>query len=828
MKKMPNNDKKDATLSAFLSETYQLPSLFTQPKPTAPLRVRSSSTSSCSSCTEYENVKLTNIKLCQELVELKSKSDSLTDVGEKLQQARKKLHSVHRNTKKKLNRRDKDISDAKKTVQNLEKKVCADDHHISKLRMNLDRLRHRVAYWQSKADVIDRDESDVEDDESSKCSRLKAEIAQLEEENLDLHDKVEEILSASTDQLVTYEKGKYTDDVRACCYELLALNVGVKKIKSVITAVLSNIAHKEVDRLPGRSVLCDMMVESLTIAQAQLGAELLQQTFDNCTLQTDGTTKYGTHFCTYDVANTDGTFSLGLRHVFSGSAQSTMDTLLEILDDLDVVRRKLSQSEVSSNIIAKIKNTMSDRHAANKLFSQLLSEYREDILSDVVAGWEDMTDKERDQLTRMNNFFCGLHFLVALADAAEATLKLWESSFEEDGSSEKQCSTTQRLIRTACKAFHARGSEQAGCSTNFRTYLRHKGVDKLPLAAFRGNRFNILFYDAAGVYFLRSYMTEYLTAHHGSSLNRLLQAVLADLKSDTNAAGCKALGIIDKIITGPFWRHLKTSTISILDMSSAYTEMKEKFDEWGDDSHSLMENKVTLFPDFTNTDDHVAQCLFQSSEYDGIVEELLQLLFKSFAQTTQRLLIDHLPGGEFHDVTDPVLIAETKSVPTTNVNPERDFAVLDRLMSQKPNATYIALEALLLYSHNKTSSWLDSKSAEEREGLIQAARSMTTHQRKLFQKRREDIEARRMKAIEERAREMKRKVLRELKSKEELTLKIQQFGLWTSRDDLESGLSQISSKKGKVTAVKNQINFRRKVLSQNHPDKSVFQFSHNR
>ena len=113
-----------------------------------------------------------------------------------------------------------------------------------------------------------------------------------------------------------------------------------------------------------------------------------------------------------------------------------------------------------------------------------------------------MSDEEHDQITRMNNFFCGLHFLVGLADSAEATLKLWESTLDEESSPEKQCSDTQRLIRTACKAFHSRGSEQAGCSTLFRTFLRRNGVEKLPLAAFRGNRF----YDAAGVHYLKSFM----------------------------------------------------------------------------------------------------------------------------------------------------------------------------------------------------------------------------------------------------------------------------------------------------------------------------------
>ena len=60
----------------------------------------------------------------------------------------------------------------------------------------------------------------------------------------------------------------------------------------------------------------------------------------------------------------------------------------------------------------------------------------------------------------------------------------------------------------------------------------------------------------------------------------------------------------------------------------------------------------------------------------------------------QRLLLDHLPGGIYYSVTD-AMVEETLSVPTTNVNPERDFAMLDRLMSEKPNATHIALESLI-------------------------------------------------------------------------------------------------------------------------------------
>ena len=78
----------------------------------------------------------------------------------------------------------------------------------------------------------------------------------------------------------------------------------------------------------------------------------------------------------------------------------------EILEGLDLVQAKLESAKVSSKIIVKLKNSMSDRHAAEKHFNQLLSEYRSDILLDVFASWSSLRDKEKKQVIRMNNFFC--------------------------------------------------------------------------------------------------------------------------------------------------------------------------------------------------------------------------------------------------------------------------------------------------------------------------------------------------------------------------------------------------------------------------------------
>ena len=100
-----------------------------------------------------------------------------------------------------------------------------------------------------------------------------------------------------------------------------------------------------------------MILESLVLAQAQLGEELLQ-TPGSTTLQTDGTTKFGEHFSTFDVRTEEAvTYTLGIRHIFSGSAQNTK-VFQEILSYVEGVQRALGKNSSSAEIIAKLKNTI--------------------------------------------------------------------------------------------------------------------------------------------------------------------------------------------------------------------------------------------------------------------------------------------------------------------------------------------------------------------------------------------------------------------------------------------------------------------------------------
>ena len=66
--------------------------------------------------------------------------------------------------------------------------------------------------------------------------------------------------------------------------------------------------------------------------------------------------------------------------------------------------------------------------------------------------------------------------------------------------------------------------------------------------------------------------------------NQLLRTVFTDIQVPEYVAGCKAFGLINKIITGPLWRVLECNDVSILDMNERYQQLKFCLDEWACDA----------------------------------------------------------------------------------------------------------------------------------------------------------------------------------------------------------------------------------------------------
>ena len=74
------------------------------------------------------------------------------------------------------------------------------------------------------------------------------------------------------------------------------------------------------------------------------------------------------------------------------------------------------------------------------------------------------------------------------------------------------------------------------------------------------------------------------------------------------------------------------------------------------------------------------------------------------------MLTDHLGSGKYD---------KPENAPKTNVVPERDFGMLDRLLAQKPNATTLVFEGILMFTKNDTKGWRDSLTPEKRKAVME-------------------------------------------------------------------------------------------------------------
>ena len=146
------------------------------------------------------------------------------------------------------------------------------------------------------------------------CEKLDATITELKKQNQELLEKNAELKDGMSkpNKVKFFSEGKYTDDLRVCIMELLTLNVGILKIEPVLLSVFK-LLQISFDKLPKRTTINEILIESRSVAQTQLAEILTTPELSNNTLHSDATTKYGHKYQTFQVNTQDGPLTLGLQ-----------------------------------------------------------------------------------------------------------------------------------------------------------------------------------------------------------------------------------------------------------------------------------------------------------------------------------------------------------------------------------------------------------------------------------------------------------------------------------------------------------------------------------
>ena len=792
--------------------------------------------------------------------EVKKENETLNDENEKLKlenddlkQKQKCLLERPSPHKESVAKRRESYS--KKQVTNLRKER---NKLRKKLDSKLDSAGGKRKKMQSKIKQLSKDLTKSEVTASNLCeqaeatedelllriSNLEERIRELEDFNADLLSQLEESKSGLVHLMeVKQSTGKktYTAETRKCVYKLLEYHVSFGLVGPVIKAVLSMLG-KTADQLPSDRCVSTMGKERLLFSQHQL-TELTQK--ENLTLATDETPKCGDYYMAYTLSDDTGdSYVLGMRDIVSKSAEDTLTTLKMILDDISAIhnghKQENEKEDVGMALLCQIKNTMSDRAATEAKFNDMLKTYREECLPLFKKGWESFTEDAKLKLAEMNNFFCGLHLLVSMAETISTSFKNFEDIHLEGeivgaptlAGLRTQTGTesgTVRLVRTMCKAFAKGGDEKAGCHRHWKTYLRKLGRTKLLLQNFRGNRFNIVFLLGGCVYHLRTIAQDFLKKVFGTP-NLLLKAVQADLQVPVYQAGCRVLGLLNKLITAPLWR-ITESEGHILDMCNTYTQLDKFLQECIADRNKLVQfahGDLSCFSEEIVTKDQVFLSVTRHDEHDQIVYSLLQHTFIALQQLITRVTKEYLPAGKYNDLqNDESFRKDTISAPKHNKLPERIFGYLDFLLEKRPNVAAITNEAQIMFVFNKTAKYIENMPKEEFESKLQQIITTARNEMVIKAKQREnDKNKTLLKKQEEKQQKLETQRKNELKRRENLATTVIDATLWQNRETVVEKMEQCTCESERHEALKKQIQFRRKMLLQYLPGDNKFFFTY--
>ena len=397
-------------------------------------------------------------------------------------------------------------------------------------------------------------------------------------------------------------------------------------------------------------------------------------------------------------------------------------------------------------------DTMSDHCATNGVFNRLMQELRAEVLPQVQGQWNELSTESQERLVEMGNFFCKLHSLISFAEAANKSLQKFENALQEGKAKHAIQSSgesgTFRLVRTACGAFQKRGNQVAGMTQYFNTYLEELHL-KTKLVQFEGNRFNVAFHNAGSVYFHKEHINEFIHNKAPTS-NRLLLAVAEDLQNKVFLAGIRALGLVGKLVTGPYFE-VAAKADSILKLNPYLQQLQASLQALATDASPLFDGKGIFSEESAPEASDVLKSLChsgQGEEFDILTQQAAELICSAILLVLENQCQDQLPGGRYFNASNEIQ-EQASAVPATNVISERDFVVFDVLLKTRPAATTVALEALIMWMHNKSSKWLDSLTEEERAKYFQEARAnVKSIREKIKHNRRKILEERKKKMVE--------------------------------------------------------------------------------
>ena len=139
--------------------------------------------------------------------------------------------------------------------------------------------------------------------------------------------------------------------------------------------------------------------------------------------------------------------------------------------------------------------------------------------------------------------------------------------------------------------------------------------------------------------------------------NNLLKAVFEDISNELFLAEVRALGIVDKFVTGPLWRLIEAAN-NILSLYPHLFDLTKQLSQFCNDSSPIFQRSKTVFDD--NVVEHHRNILYKklfeptTDSFDILTQQCLKVLFHAILVILERQCVDQLPGGKYWNPNDNI------------------------------------------------------------------------------------------------------------------------------------------------------------------------------
>jgi hypothetical protein len=253
----------------------------------------------------------------------------------------------------------------------------------------------------------------------------------------------------------------------------------------------------------------------------------------------------------------------------------------------------------------------------------------------------------------------------------------------------------------------------------FKMFFKSKGIPLKEIPRYFGNRLHILFHLAGVFYRLQPLLLEYLQKYCSQTAG-LKSALLKDLKNVLIMQDIQLLGLLGRLITGPWMARFYTdeSGVTNLSMNNDLKKCMTSLDSYIKDPSLLITSGVDVFGQALPVGDATLEYL-RESIFDDRLRNIARTVIEGFTEVLKRQLERYLTG-DLSQVTDQLVLA-TKAAPLHNMQAERVMAMTDSQARRAPNASYAFIESKVKSKVNHTLHWLDTLDKEQQSNAVQFA-----------------------------------------------------------------------------------------------------------